>query len=45
MRLAYEELAAAEPERWRRVDASKSQDEVHADVLSLVQSARKAVTA
>ena len=40
VRLAYEELAAAEPERWRRVDAARPQDDVHADVLSLVQAAR-----
>jgi len=44
VRLAYEELAAAEPERWRRVDASKPQDEVHADVLALVQAARSEIT-
>ena len=43
VRLAYEELAAAEPERWRRVDASKPQYEVHADVLALVQAARSEI--
>jgi dTMP kinase len=40
VRLAYEELAGAEPERWRTVDATQSTDDVHADVLSLVQAAR-----
>ncbi|MFL5885316.1 MAG: dTMP kinase, partial [Thermoleophilaceae bacterium] len=37
---AYEQLAAAEPERWRRVDASRPVEDVHADVLKLVESAR-----
>jgi dTMP kinase len=37
---AYDQLAAAEPERWRRVDASRPPGEVHADVLKLVESAR-----
>jgi dTMP kinase len=45
VRLAYEELAAAEPGRWRRVDAARPQDEVHAAVLALVQAAREEVTA
>ena len=40
VRLAYEELAAAEPDRWRRVDAARPQDDVHAQVLTLVQAAR-----
>ena len=34
---AYEELAAAEPERWRRIDADRAPEEVHADVLAAVQ--------
>ena len=33
-----------EPERWRNIDASRPEDEVHADVLSLVQAARNEVT-
>ena len=37
---AYEELAAAEPERWRRIDADRPPDEVHADVLAAVRAAR-----
>ena len=45
VRLAYEELAAADAGRWRRVDAAREQDEVHADVLALVQAARAEVTA
>jgi dTMP kinase len=40
---AYDQLAAAEPARWRRVDATRPPDEVHADVLELVQSMRAAV--
>ena len=36
---AYEELAAADPERWVRVDASRSIEEVHADVLEAVRGA------
>jgi dTMP kinase len=37
---AYEELAAAAPERWRRIDADRPPDQVHADVLAVVQQAR-----
>jgi dTMP kinase len=37
---AYERFAAAEPERWRRVDASRPPEEVHADVLKLVEAVR-----
>ena len=37
---AYEELAAADPSRWRRIDADRPPDEVHADVLGAVQAAR-----
>jgi dTMP kinase len=39
---AYEELAAADPARWRRVDADRPADVVHAEVLELVQRARSA---
>jgi dTMP kinase len=45
VRLAYEEFAAAEPERWRRVDAARPTEQVHADVLALVEAARAEVTA
>jgi dTMP kinase len=40
---AYDRLAAADPGRWRRVDASRPPDEVHADVLKLVESVRAPV--
>jgi dTMP kinase len=42
---AYEELAAAEPGRWRRVDASRSPEAVHADVLAAVEAARSGAPA
>ena len=45
VRMAYEELAAADPERWRRVDAARPTDEVHAEVLRIVQAARAEVAA
>jgi dTMP kinase len=37
---AYERLIELDPERWRRVDASRSPEEVHADVLAEVEAAR-----
>ena len=36
---AYDELAAAEPGRWRRIDAARDPVEVHADVLAAVRVA------
>lgn len=45
VRAAYEQLAAAEPERWRRVHADRPPDEVHADVLAAVESARRGAPA
>jgi dTMP kinase len=42
---AYEELAAADPRRWRRIDADRPPEEVHADVLAAVQEARAAAGA
>jgi dTMP kinase len=39
---AYEQLATAEPGRWRRVDADRPPVEVHADVLAAVEAARGA---
>jgi dTMP kinase len=42
---AYEELAAADPRRWRRIDAERPPEEVHADVLAAVQEARAAAGA
>jgi dTMP kinase len=42
---AYEELAAAGPERWRRIDASRSPEAVHAVVLAEVEAARSGARA
>jgi dTMP kinase len=36
---AYERMAAAEPDRWRRVAADRDPAEVHAEVLADVESA------
>ena len=38
---AYEALIQAEPERWRRIDARRSPDEVHKLVMASVQAARE----
>ena len=37
---AYDRLATADARRWRRVDASRPVDDVHADVVKLVEAAR-----
>ena len=37
---AYERLIRADPDRWRRIDATRSPEEVHADVLREVEAAR-----
>ena len=37
---AYEHLMQADSERWRRVDATRSPDAVHADILAAVNEAR-----
>ena len=37
---AYEHLMQADPARWRRVDATRSPDAVHADILAAVNEAR-----
>ena len=42
---AYERLVEAEPERWRRIDADRPPEEVHADVLAEVQAARSGAPA
>jgi dTMP kinase len=34
---AYERLAGEEPDRWRRIDADRPPEEVHADVLEAVR--------
>jgi dTMP kinase len=38
---AYERLVRADPARWRRIDATRSPEEVHADVLAAVEAARE----
>ena len=38
---AYEALIRADPERWRRIDARRSPDEVHKLVMASVQAARE----
>jgi dTMP kinase len=45
VRSAYERLADAEPERFRRVPADRPAADVHADVLALVEVARSAAPA
>ena len=42
---AYRELAAADPGRWRTVDADRPSQDVHAEVLDVVQRARSAAGA
>lgn len=42
---AYERLVAADPARWRRVDATRSPELVHADVLAEVEAARSGARA
>jgi dTMP kinase len=42
---AYERLAAADPARWRRVDATRAPAEVHAEVLAEVEAARSGARA
>ena len=43
VREAYEDLAATDTGRWQRVDAARSPEDVHADVLALVRAARAEV--
>jgi dTMP kinase len=42
---AYERLVAADPGRWRRLDATRSPEQVHADVLAEVEAARSGARA
>jgi dTMP kinase len=42
---AYRSLAAADPSRWRVVDADRPSGDVHSDVLGVVQEARSAAGA
>ena len=39
---AYERLAGEQPERFRRIDADRSPEQVHADVLATVEALRRA---
>ncbi len=39
---AYVDLAVANPQRWRRIDAGRDPEAVHADVLAAVQQALSA---
>jgi dTMP kinase len=42
---AYERLIELDPERWRRIDATRVPDEVHADVLAEVEALRSGTAA
>jgi dTMP kinase len=42
---AYRELAAADPARWRRIDADRPPDEIHADALAAVEAVRSGAPA
>ena|SRR5215211_1662517 len=42
---AYERLIELDPERWRRIDADRPPDAVHADVLAEVEAARSGARA
>lgn len=38
---AYERLVRADPGRWRRIDATRSPEQVHGEVLAEVEAARR----
>ena len=42
---AYEELAEAHPDRFRKIDAARGPEEVHADVFAAVEAARAGAAA
>jgi dTMP kinase len=42
---AYERLIEGDPERWRRLDATRSPSEIHAEVLAEVEAARAGASA
>ena len=42
---AYERLIEGDPGRWRRVDATRSPDEIHAEVVAEVEAARAGASA
>jgi dTMP kinase len=43
--VAYEALVAADPGRWRRIDAQRSPAQIHAEVLAEVEAARSGARA
>jgi len=45
VRAAYERLSAETPGRWKRIEADRPPDEVHAEVLAAVEIARSAAPA
>jgi dTMP kinase len=45
VRETYERLLAADPSRWRRIDAARPPEAVHADVVAEVEAARSGATA
>src|SRR4051794_24598743 len=45
VRDAYDRLANANPQRWRRIDAARPADAVHAEILSVVERALGGVAA
>ena len=42
---AYERIAGTDPRRWRRIDADREPEAVHADVLAEVEAVRSGVRA
>jgi dTMP kinase len=38
---AYEQLVAADPDRWRRIDATRSPEQIHEQVVASVKAARE----
>ena len=42
---AYQRLIELEPGRWRRIDATRSPEEIHTEVLAEVEAARSGATA
>jgi dTMP kinase len=41
VKMAYERLMRADPERWRRIDARQSPEQIHAQVVASVRAARE----
>ncbi len=42
---AYDDLVAADPGRWRRIDATRPAEEIHVEVLAEVEAARSGARA